>query len=242
MNLSSKIFLVLIITTFTVLSSVFFTQTVLGFEENFLPLKTGILSTSNQDYALSNNFETKIFQDGKIIRLSGITITGETYYIYQKNIGDDVILKGKILVDGTFISLIQNQIIPEQQISQVPSTKLKMLTKIPHHTYAGYPLMISVKVFDAELNPQGKYEQSFGTLENVFVNITITNQFGKLVSSLSGNTDSKGLFHANYIIKGGIDLPGEYFVNINANDGTSSTSQSIKTFFRGEIRDYWQNR
>lgn len=240
--MSSKIFLVLITTTFTIFSSVSFTQTALGFEENFLPLKTGILSTSYHDYALSNNFEAKIFQDGRIIRLSGVTTTGETYYIYQKNIGDDVILKGKILVDGTFISLIQNQIISEQQISQGPSTKLKMLTKIPHHTYAGYPLMISVKVFDAELNPQGKYEQSFGALENVFVNITITNQFGKLVSSLSGNTDSKGLFHANYIIKGGIDLPGEYFVNITASDRTSSTSQSVKTFFRGEIKDYWQNR
>jgi hypothetical protein len=245
-KISSKIFLVTITLIITVFSNIFLVQTnnqtAFGFEENFLPLQTGIISTSVQDYAISNDFETKIYQNGKIIRLSGITTTGESYYIYQKNIGDEIILKGKILVDGDFISLIENQIVPEPQITLVPETKLLMLTKIPHHTYAGYPLGISVKIFDAKLNPQAEYEHSIGALENVFVNITITNQFDKLVSTLKGNTDSTGLFRANYIVKGGINLPGEYSINITIDDGTGSKTQSFKTFFRGEIKDYWQKR
>lgn len=194
------------------------------------------------DFAISNDFETKIFQNGKIMRLSGLTITGEPYYIYQKNIDNDIILKGKILVEGTFVPIIQNEIIPEPQISQASGIDLIMSTKIPHHTYARYPLIISVKVFDAELNPQAIYDQKFGALENVFVNITITNQFDKRVTSLSGNTDSTGLFIGKHIVREGIDRPGEYKVNVTIDDGTTSTNQSFKTFFRGEIRDYWQNR
>ena len=245
-NTSAKIFLFTATLMITVLSSIFLTQRdiqdAFGFEENFLPLNTGIISTSNQDYAISNDFQTKIFQNGKIIRLSGITTTGESYYIYQKNIGENVILKGKIIVEGTFVSLIQNQIIPEPQITQVSGTQLIMSTKIPHHTYAGYPLIISVKIFDADLNPQAEYEQSYGAIENVLVNIIIRNQFGKMVSSFNGNTDSAGLFRANYIVKGGIDLPGEYSIDITIDDGINTASQSFKTFFRGDVRDYWPKR
>ena len=73
-------------------------QEAFGVVENFVILQTGIISTQDRDFAVSNDFETRIFKNGNIMRLSGITTTGEPYYIYQKNIGDDIILKGKILV------------------------------------------------------------------------------------------------------------------------------------------------
>jgi len=91
-------------------------------------------------------------------------------------------------------------------------------------------------------NPQANYDQSFGALEDVFVNITITNEIDALVTSLSGNTDATGLFRETHIVREGIDLPGEYTVNVFIDDGITNTSQSYKTFFRGDIRDYWDNR
>jgi len=164
-------------------------QEAFGVVENFVTLQTGIISTQDRDFAISNDFETRIFKNGNIMRLSGITTTGEPYYIYQKNIGDDIILKGKILVGGSFVSIIQKEVTPVTPVSLESDTQLIMSTKIPHDTYAGYPFRISVKVFDAEQNPQANYDQKDGVLENVFVNVTITNKFDKFVTSLSGNTD-----------------------------------------------------
>ena len=215
-----------------------YSQDAFGFEEDFLTLQTGIISTHDRDFAVSNDFETRVFKNGNIIRLSGITITGDPYYIYQKSINGDIVLKGKILVGGEFISIIQREIIIEPQVSLEPDTQLIMSAKLPHHTYANYPLIISVKVFDAEQNPQARYDQSFGALGNVFVNITITNEFDEFVTSLSGNTNENGLFNKSHKVREGIDLPGEYTVNVTIDDGKSSTSQTFKTFFRGDYRDY----
>ena len=216
-------------------------QDAFGLEEDFLTLQTGIISTQDRDFAVSNDFETRVFKNGNIIRLSGITITGEPYYIYQKSIDGDMVLKGKILTDGDFISIIQREIITEPQVSLEPDTQLIISAKLPHHTYASYPLIISVKVFDAEQNPQARYDQSFGVLENVFVNVTITNEFGKFVTSLSEYTDERGLFSESHKVREGIDLPGEYNVNVTIDDGKSSTSQTFKTFFRGDLRDYFDD-
>jgi len=62
-----------------------YSQNAYGIEENFVTLGTGIISTQDRDFAVSNDFQTRIFQNGKIMRLSGVTTTGEPYYIYQKN-------------------------------------------------------------------------------------------------------------------------------------------------------------
>jgi hypothetical protein len=98
-----------------------------------------------------------------------------------------------------------------------------------------------VKVFDAEKNPQPKFEETVGSLENVFVNVTVTNRFDKFVTSLVGNTDSSGLFRGSYLVNEGITGQGKFNVMVTVNDGTSSTSKSFTTFFRGDIRYYDDN-
>lgn len=237
-----KISLIIIIISISIGSLIFFTQSysqyAFGFEENFVVFQTGIISTDNQDYAISKDFETRIIQNGKIMRLSGITTTGEVYYLYQKMIGDEIIVKGKISVNGVFIPIKYEEKIFEPEIQIKPETELIITTKLSQYTYARYPFAISVKVFDAE-NPQAKFEQREGALENVFVNVTITNQFDKFVTSFSGITDSMGLFRGSYVVRENIDIPGKYNVNVIVDDGISATSQSFTTFFRGDIRDYF---
>jgi len=80
-----------------------------------------------------------------------------------------------------------------------------------------------------------------GVLENVFVNVTITDRFDEFVTTLSGNTDSTGVFQENYLVNENVVDQGEYNVNVMINDGASNTSQSFTTFFRGDIRDYFHN-
>src|SRR3970282_2008126 len=219
-----KISLIVVLISISIGSLIFFTQSysqhAFGFEENFVVFQTGIISTDNQDYAISKDFETRIIQDGKIMRLSGITTTGEAYYLYQKMAGDEIIVKGKILVNGIFIPLKYKDKIFESEILIKPETDLIMATKLPQFTYARYSFQISVQVFDAEKNPQAKFEHREGALENVFVNLTITNQFDKFVTSFSGITDSTGLFRGSYVIRENIDIPGNYNVNVTVDDGT----------------------
>jgi len=241
--LDKKISLIIILISISIGSLIFFTQSysqyAFGFEENFVVFQTGIISTDNQDYAISKDFETRIIQDGKIMRLSGITTTGELYYLYQKMAGDKIIVKGKILVNEVFVPIKYKEKIFEPEILIKPETELIISTKLPQYTYARYPFTISVNVFDAEKNPQAKFEQREGVLKNVFVNVTITNQFDKYVTSFSGKTDSNGLFRGSYVVRENIDTPGKYNVNVSVDDGTSATSQSFITFFRGDIRDYF---
>ena len=240
-----KISLIVVLISISISSLIFFTQSyfqnAFGFEENFVVFQTGIISTDNQDYAISKNFESRIIQNGKIMRLSGITTTGEAYYLYQKMVDAEIIVKGKILVNGVFIPIKYNERIFEPEILIKPETDLIMVTKLPQYTYARYPFAISVKVFDAEKNPQAKFEHREGALENVFVNVTITNQFDKYVTSFSGKTDSTGLFRGSYVVRENIDIPGKYNVNVTVDDGDTSINQSFTTFFRGDIRDYFDN-
>jgi len=238
-----KISLIVVLISISISSLIFFTQSysqnAFGFEENFVVFQTGIISTDDQDYAISRDFETRTIQDGKIMRLSGITTTGEAYYLFQKMVDDEIIVKGKILVNGVFIPIKYREKIFEPEIPAEPETKLIISTKLPQYTYARYPFAISVKVFDAEKNPQPKFEQREGVLKNVFVNVTITNQFDKFVTSFSGITDSTGLFRGSYVVRENIDIPGKYNVNVTIDDGTSATSKSFTTFFRGDLRDYF---
>jgi len=228
----------------TIVIGIFFTyfdaQSAFGFEENILPLQTGIISTNNQDYAISQEFKARIFQNGKIMRLSGLTTTGELFYLYQKIVGDDTIVRGKIYVNDAFVPIIFKEGFLEQKTLQ-SETKLAMAVKLSQYTYSNYQFIISVKVFDAEQNPLPRYDQRNGVLENVFVNATITDRFEEFVTSLSGNTDSTGVFQANYLVDEDVVDQGEYSVNVMIDDGTSNISQSFTTFFRGDVRDYFDD-
>ena len=241
---ASKPLTIFFTVTITILIGVFFTyfdaQSAFGFEENIIALQTGIISTNNQDYAISQEFKVRIFQNGKIMRLSGITTTGEQYYLYQKSIGDDTIVRGKIYVNEAFVPIIFKKELLEQKTQQ-EDTKLAMSVKLSQYTYSNYQFVISVKVFDAEQNPLPSYNQKTGVLENVFVNVTITDRFDEFVTTLSGNTDSRGVFQGNYLVLEDVVEQGEYNVNVVIDDGTSNTSQSFTTFFRGDVRDYFKD-
>lgn len=239
---SSKSLLVFFTLTITIVTGIFFmyidTQSAFGFEENILVLQSGIISTSNQDYAISQEFDTRIIQDGRIMRLSGITTTGEQFYLYQKIVGDDTIVRGKIFVNNDFVPIIFKKEFLMQKTTQSDSN-LIMAVKLSDYTYSNYNFVISVKVFDAELNPQARYDSRIGVLDNVSVTVTITDRFNNHVTTLSGNTDSRGIFQDKFLVLEKVVDQGKYNVNVIIDDGNTNTSESFTTFFRGDIRQYF---
>ena len=240
MKSSKTEFFAILIISFSSIFVLFNEYDVLAFEENVLPLQTGIISTVNQDYAISQEFDTKIFQNGKIIRLSGITTTGEQYYVYQKNIDGEIIIRGKIFVNDVFMPIIFNQDLIEQPTIQSES-KLTMAVKLSKYTYSGYPFVISVKVFDNEINSNPRYDSKIGIVEDVLVNVKISDESGRHITTLSGNTGPTGVFQDNYLVKEEVVKQGEYTVEVTVDNGISKTSKLFSTFFRGDIRDYFHD-
>ena len=68
-------------------------------------LESGIISTKNKDYIISNDFDIRQFFFGKILRISGTTIDGNFYYVYHRIIDDEISLRGKIFIDGKFLTI-----------------------------------------------------------------------------------------------------------------------------------------
>ncbi len=101
--------------------------------------------------------------------------------------------------------------------------------------------MISVKVFDSEINPNARYDSRFGIINNVSVNAVINDKSGNHVTTLSGVTDSTGVFQDRYLVLEDVVEQGEYDVVVTAEHDGATISESFTTFFRGDIRDYFHN-
>ncbi len=75
-------------------------------QEELLVLNNGVISTASNDYQISSNFEIRVFHDGELIRIKGITASGYPYYAYQKMTDEDAELRGKIFIDGKMFSIV----------------------------------------------------------------------------------------------------------------------------------------
>jgi len=236
-----SLIVIVILISISIGSLIFFTQSypqyAFGFEENFIVFQTGIISTDNHDYAISKNFETRIIQDGKIMRLSGITTTGEVYYLYQKMIDDKIIVKGKILVNNKFIPIIQSRTVAEEkQIADIKqSLPIKIVISQPHYTYWGQFYTINVKVFEADKNPLNNYWFKEYLVPNVPIFIDINHENGRHLTTMEGTTNEDGYFSGRYYVRDNLDWGGKYNVHVVAGNEDNNDIKDVTTFIIGEI-------
>jgi len=236
-----KISLIVILILISIGSLIFFTQSysqhAFGFEENFLVFQTGIISTDNHDYGISKNFETRIIQDGKIMRLSGITTTGESYYLYQKMVDGKIIVKGKILVNNKFIPIIQSWTVVEEKqiVDREQSMPIKMVISQPHDIYWRQIYTINVKVFEADKNPLNNYWFKEYLVPNVSILIDINHENGRHLTTIEGTTNEDGYFKGQYYVRDNLDWGGKYNVHVVAGDEDNNDTEDLTTFIIGEI-------
>jgi hypothetical protein len=225
----------------TIGSIVFFiqsnSQNASAFEENLLVFQSGIISTENRDYAISNNFEMRIIQDGRIMRLSGITTTGEIYYVFQKIVDSNTIVKGKILVNDKFIPIIQSRsVVEEKQIVDIKqSMPIKMVISQPHDIYWRQIYTINVKVFEADKNPLNDYWFKEYLVPNIPILIDINHESGRHLTTIEGTTNEDGYFKGQYYVRDNLDWGGKYNVHVVAGDEANNDTEDLTTFIIGEI-------
>lgn len=225
----------------SILIGVFFTyfdaQNAFGFEENILALQFGIVSTSSQDYALSQEFEARIIQDGRIMRLSGITTTGEQYYLYQKTVGEDTIVKGKILVNSKFIPIIKSEERFDESFTE-DSQKLQpitMATLQPQSVYWRQIYTINVKIFEEEKNPSNDYWYKEFLVPNIPILIEINHENGRHLTTIEGITNDDGYFKGQYHVRDNLDWAGKYNVHIVAGSDSFGATQDLTMFIIPQV-------
>lgn len=210
---------------------------ILAFEENLLILQTGIILTTENEYAVSNNFQTMSYQDGKIIRIIGVTTTGEIFYAFQKTTEDNVILNGKILVNNKFIPIIKNSEVHIESLTEKnkKSQPIKMVILQPYTSYWRQTYSINVKVFEADKNLSNDYWFKENLVPNIPIHIEINHENGRHLTTIQGITNNDGFFKGQYKIRDNLDWAGKYNVHVVAGDEFSNTSKDLTTFIIGEI-------
>jgi len=199
-------------------------------------LESGIISTKNKDYIISNDFDIRQFIYGKILRISGTTIDGNFYYVYHKIIDDEISSRGKIFLDGKFVPLEFNKV-PEQ-VAEESSTsseqpEMKILVQQTERVYWTENFDIAIRVFDAKLNTLNDFNQNWGYLSDIDVLIEITDPENEPLLSFKGKTDHNGTFEAGFFIFNKT-LKGAYTVKISVGPENNQTTETLSMFVLGD--------
>ncbi len=199
-------------------------------------LESGIISTKNKDYIISNDFDIRQFFYGKILRISGTTIDGNFYYVYHRIIDDEIFSRGKIFLDGKFVPLEFNKK-PEQvtKESSMPleQPEMKILVQQTERVYWKENFDITIRVFDAKLNTLNDFNQNWGYLADVDVIVEIFNPENELLTSFVGKTDQTGNFEAGFFVFNKT-LKGEYIVKISVGPENNQTTETLSMVVLGD--------
>jgi len=199
-------------------------------------LESGIISTKNKDYIISNDFDIRQFFFGKILRISGTTIDGNFYYVYHRIIDDEISLRGKIFLDGKFVPLEFNKE-PEQvtKESSMPleQPEMKILVQQTERVYWKENFDITIRVFDAKLNTLNDFNQNWGYLADVDVIVEIFNPENELLTSFEGKTDQTGNFEAGFFIFKKT-LKEVYTVKISVGPENNQTTETLSMVVLGD--------
>ena len=199
-------------------------------------LESGIISTKNKDYIISNDFNIRQFFYGKILRISGTTIDGNFFYVYHRILDDEISSRGKIFLDGKFVPLEFNKE-PEQvaKESSMPleQPEMKILVQQTERVYWTESFGITIRVFDAKLNTLNDFNQNWGYLADVDVIVEIFNPENEFFTSFKGKTDKTGNFEAGFFVFHKT-LKGEYTVKISVGPENNQTTETLSMFILGD--------
>lgn len=141
--------------------------------------------------------------------------------------------------DGTFIQK-QTQYSKNQALAtgktdgitkNVPVTKIILVTKYSDHVRISYSFFINAKVYYANQNPSGNFDQYYGFIPNAKLTVQILNPNGVLVKSFTGATDNHGYYYQTFRIPDNSRI-GTYSVLVSAQMGDATDSKKLPLFIQ----------
>ena len=211
---------------------------VLEFGENTVRQSfSEIKSTPNLEFGIIQLFNNEILLDAVddvSVRALGKSIAiksfDPTVIIYARNVGDNNYSINLYTIDGgfkkqTFTATLES-IVPTQSESQTQQTEeaedvnedIVIAVSNPFRTEVKHTYTLTIRIYDATINPNADIQRQEGYLEGIKVNLEILNPDGDVFKTISGETDNKGYFTFNHQIIENVDGLGEYTFTITANN------------------------
>ncbi len=113
----------------------------------------------------------------------------------------------------------------------VPVTKIILVTKYSDHVRISYSFFINAKVYYANQNPSGNFDQYYGFIPNAKLTVRILDPNGVLVKSFTGVTDNHGYYYQTFRIPDNSRV-GTYAVLVSAQMGDSTDSKKLPLFIQ----------
>src|SRR5437879_2891286 len=113
----------------------------------------------------------------------------------------------------------------------VPVPKIILVTKYSDHVKISYSFFINAKVYYANQNPSGNFDQYYGFIPNDKLTVQILNPNGVLVKSFTGITDNHGYYYQTFRVSDN-SLVGTYAVLVSAQMGDSTDSKQFPLFIQ----------
>jgi len=202
------------------------------------------ISDGTYDYIISADAQIRHIRAGDVMRIAGVTIDGYPYYaIQQYDHKGNIATTGKIMLENKIVSLfhiIEEVIIPvtpqkEEIVETIPEQiPVEAVILFPHTTYWRQDMVINVKVFEEGQNKLNNYWFKSYLVPNIPVFIDINHENGDHLTTIRGETDSKGYFQARYYITENIVQGGKYLIDVLVGD---THKQSLAAFVTPLLAD-----
>jgi len=206
--------------------------------EESIILQTGKLFTTAGEFKISNDFDIRIFAEGAIMRVSGITTEGFPYYVYHLKDDEKTNIKGKILIDENWKSVVEKENTVTEQVQTQPNQiELLILGKSDHFVYLNDKYDITIKIFDASKNTLKNFDQNYGGINGINVNISLDHEDGTHLTSFNGTTENNGFYKDGYFVSNTNVKTGKYFVTVSVSYNNNEITQGYTMFIRNETID-----
>lgn len=201
-------------------------------------LESAKVKMGNSEFYLSEP-KLKSFADSFIVTSHN---DGIQIYSYLKN--NERMMRTTIFADETktFQSVATVKDVPLPALEPtaknfagiLPEQKhLTIVTKQSFRNYWNDNYLIFAKVFDTDINPKPVFDDTWGTVGNANINVTLTHFDGSVTKQISGQTDKNGYWQGSQYFPENISKSGKYFVNVLASVGNSKTTDTKEMFLFG---------
>ena len=199
--------------------------------------QTGKLNTTDNQFQISDKLNIREFFNGDIIRISGLTLEGFPYITYSRVLEEQINTHGVIFIQGEFKKLNFDEKIKDETSVIEKDDNILLLLKYTQRAYSEKTVYVDVKIYDKDQNKLNDFNQNYGFISDVSVNVEITNEDEQIVFSSNGVTDENGLFETQYPIPENSKRE-TLLLTIDAENESSATSKILQVFSLGQIPDH----
>ena len=140
---------------------------------------------------------------------------------------------GVIFIQGEFKKLNFDEKVKEETVVVEKNDDISLLVQYTQKTYSGKIIYVDVKVYDKDQNKLNDFDQNYGFISDVVLNIKITDEDEQVIFSSNGTTNQKGFFETEYLIPTNLDKE-TLILTIDAENENSSTSKIFQVFNFGK--------